>query len=370
MKHLLLSGAVVVTVAGVCLVAAGDKLERAAQNSVLLAQKDAGKKAAPKKDAPQPAKTAPAGKVPASQPAPAPKGSPEDEAVSKTGAALVRAFVEHDAKAFAAVFTSGGEYVDEKGIVYHGRQAIEDDFTAFFKANPESAIELTLSSTRWLAAGAGQTSTKAAGAAAAPGIGVADGTTRFTRAKGEPPVAGRCTLVFAKEGGQWLVASLREFEAVDQPVSHHNQVRQLEFLVGDWLNQGGDSDVHFTCRWDEGLNFLIRDFAVHIAGEKSMTGTQRIGYDPLTGHLRAWIFDSAGGYADGFFAHDGENWILQTTGVTADGRIASGTQIFAPVDKHRLSWQAVDYVIAGERIPDSPKVMIVRRPPAPSTTPK
>src|SRR5438270_9840159 len=29
------------------------------------------------------------------------------------------------------------------------------------------------------------------------------------------------------------------------------------------------------------------------------TGTQRIGYDPLTGHLKAWIFDSAGGYADG-----------------------------------------------------------------------
>jgi len=97
-----------------------------------------------------------------------------------------------------------------------------------------------------------------------------------------------------------------------------------------------------------------------------MTGTQRIGYDPLTGHLRAWIFDSAGGYADGYFHSEGENWILQTSGVTSDGRMASGTQILSRLDNHRLSWQAVDYVIGGERMADIPKVTIVRKPPGPT----
>jgi hypothetical protein len=97
-----------------------------------------------------------------------------------------------------------------------------------------------------------------------------------------------------------------------------------------------------------------------------MTGTQRIGYDPLTGHLRAWIFDSAGGYADGYFHRDGDAWILKTSGVTADGRMASGRQIFGRIDDHRLSWQPVDYVIGSEQLPDMSAVTIVRKPPAPS----
>jgi hypothetical protein len=147
-------------------------------------------------------------------------------------------------------------------------------------------------------------------------------------------------------------------------------VKQLEFLVGEWIDEGADSHVHFTCRWDEGQNFLVRDFAVHTGGQKTMTGTQRIGYDPLTGHLRAWIFDSAGGYADGYFHREGENWVLQTSGVTSDGRMASGTQILSRLDNHRLSWQAVDYVIGGERVADIPKVTIVRKPPGPTARAK
>src|SRR5438270_7254961 len=98
------------------------------------------------------------------------------------------------------------------------------------------------------------------------------------------------------------------------------------------------------------------------------TGTQRIGYDPLTGHLKSWVFDSAGGYADGYFHREGESWIEQSSGVTSDGRMASGTNIFMPVDKHRMSWQAVDRVIGGERIADLDAVTIVRKPPAPSRT--
>ena len=369
MKHLLLAAAVVATVAGVCFVTAGDKPEPAALNPRVLAQADAGKKVPAKKEAPPPAKPAPAAKTPPvrSAPAAASKRSADDEAVVQTAAALVTAFNGHDSKAFAALFTAGGEYVDERGSVYQGRPAVLEDFSSFFKANPEAAIELTLSSTRVLAVGARRAPTSSAESITS-GIVVADGTTRFTKSKAESAVAGRCSLICTNDGGRWLIASLRESAAVDEHRSHHDEIKALEFLVGEWINQGGHADVHFTCRWDEGLNFLIRDFAVQVAGQRSMTGTQRIGYDPLTGHLRAWVFDSAGGYSDGYFSHDGENWVLQTTGVTADGRIASGTQVFSPADKHRLSWQAVDYVIGGERIPDSPKVMIVRRPPTPAAT--
>jgi uncharacterized protein (TIGR02246 family) len=344
MRHLFLPWTVFAAIAAVCFVVADDRPKSPARETA-LAQKETGQKAPVKKEAAPPAKT------PSAKPAPAPKRSPDEEAVAQAATGLGKAYNEHNGKNFAAAFTADGEYVDENGNVFHGRKAIEDEFAALLKANPETGIELALASLRTIA----------------PGVIAADGTTRLTRKKGEPAIAGRCSLVCTKDGNKWLIASLREIADDGQHASHHEQVRQLEFLIGDWVNQGGHSDVHFTCRWDEGMNFLVRDFAVHVAGQKTMTGTQRIGYDPLTGHLRAWIFDSAGGYADGYFHHDGEIWVLKTTGVTADGQMASGTQLFGPIDAHRLSWKAVDYVIGGEQLPDIPPVTIVRKPPAPIT---
>jgi uncharacterized protein (TIGR02246 family) len=360
MKRLFVPLAALATITASFLVAADDKPKAALPDQSKTPPKSATKNEAVKKPAVQPAKPAPektptAANAPSSAaPAVTPRRSPDEESVRETGASLVSAYNRRDAGAFAAAFTVDGEYVDEKGTVFHGRKAIEDEFARFFAANPATSIAVEIASTR----------------AIAPAIIAADGSTRFTRDKGEPAVAGRCHLVCTRDQGKWLIASLHEIEAADEHSSHHEQVRQLEFLVGDWINEGAESHVHFTCRWDDGLNFLVRDFAVHFAGQKTMTGTQRIGYDPLTGHLKSWTFDSAGGYADGYFHREGENWVLQTTGVTADGRMASGSQIFARVDGHRMLWHAVDYVIGGERIADIPRVTIVRKPPAPTARAK
>lgn len=333
-KRLLLG--TVLALAGVCFVAAQEQ----------------GKSARPaaKAQSPKTEPTRPAGVKKAEQP----QRSPEEQAVLAAAEVLVKAYDARDAKAFAASFTPAGEYVDEKGAVYHGRQAIEEDFAAFFKANPDSRIDLHLTAARPIAAG----------------VVAADGLTQFTRAPGQAPVLGRCHLVCTKDSGKWLIASLHELDVPDAETARHDQVRQLEWLVGDWIDEGSDSHVHFNCRWDEGGNFLIRDFAVHVAGQKTITGTQRIGYDPMTGHLKTWIFDAAGGYADGYFHHEGNRWILHTSGVTADGRMAAGTNIFTPIDTHRMSWAAVDRVVGGEQLADVPKITIVRKPPSPTAKAK
>lgn len=350
MKRFSGSTCVMLVLAGLCQAQPGEKPKPAA----------AGQTAAPGTKAPgaksAPAKT-PAAKAPAEKPAtsgtpneaaPA-KRSPDEEAVRQAVANLVKSFGQHDAKAFAAAFTADGEYLDEAGAVYHGRKVIEDDFTGFFKANPEASIELAIDSTRPIA----------------PGIMAADGRSRFVCAKGTDPVNGICSFICTKDGNKWLIASLREVTAGDM-VSHHDRVKQLEWLVGDWIDEAADSHVHFLCRWDTGGNFLIRDFEVHLAGQKTITGTQRIGYDPITGHLRSWVFDSAGGFADGFFHREGDSWILHASGATADGRMASGANVFTRIDDHRMTWGAFDRVIGGERVPDIETVTIVRKPPAPA----
>lgn len=277
--------------------------------------------------------------------------SPDEEAVRSLVDRLVKSYRERDAKDFAAAFTSEGEYIDAHGLTFHGPKAIEAEFAAFFKVHPETSIDVKLLSTRPIA----------------KGVMTSDGTTHYRRSPTSPEMLGRCKLVFAKEGGdKWLIAGLREIEAVDMHSSHHDQVAQLEFLVGEWVDEGPQSHVHFSCRWDESGNYLIRDFSVQVAGARAWSGTQRIGYDPLSGHLKAWVFDSDGGYSDGYFHREGESWVLQSSGVTGDGHMASGTNAFTRIDDHRIAWDAVDRVVGGERIADTVKMTIVRKPPAPA----
>ena len=68
---------------------------------------------------------------------------------------------------------------------------------------------------------------------------------------------------------------------------------------------------------------------------------------------------------EGTWHRDGDSWVLKTTGVTADGQTASGTSIYTLVSDDIMTWQAVDHEIAGEQLPDSEVVTIVRKPPPP-----
>ena len=172
------------------------------------------------------------------------------------------------------------------------------------------------------------------------------------------------TTVHVKTAGKWLAASVREHAPKDRR-EHRAQLQQLEWLLGEWVDEDDDSIVDFSCQRVDNGNFLVRQFAVKIAGQEAMSGTQRIGWDPVSGKLRAWIFDSEGGYAEGTWHRDGENWVLKTTGVTADGQTASGTSIYAFVSEDIMTWQAVDHEIAGVQLPDSEVVTIVRKPPPP-----
>ncbi len=335
MKYVTLCLGLALLAACACLVAAQEKPK--------AAPKAAPAKPAAKPDAKPEARPA--------QPATSavPKRSPDEVAVDKTAQALAKAYNQHDAKAFAAVFTAEGEYIDEAGAIYHGRTAIETEFAHFMEANPDMTIQIQLQTIRLVA----------------PGIIAADGSTQFTRSKDHSAVVGRCSLICTKDGNNWMVASLRETAAPAAHPTHHEQLQQLEWMLGEWIDEGSQSRVHFSCRWDSSGNFLHRDFEVHTAAGKTITGTQRIGYDSLNGLLKSWAFDSEGGYADGYWQHDGQSWILNSTGVSADGRVASGSSVYTVVDKNRISFHSVDRIVGGERIPDLVEVTIVRKPPGP-----
>lgn len=274
--------------------------------------------------------------------------SADEEAIRLTDESFAKTYCEGDAKGVAAHFTADAEYVNELGEVFQGREAIEESMAEFFAENPDCTLEIEIDSIRFIT----------------PDVAVEDGSTIVTLAEESDPIESRYTTVHVKSDGTWLAASVRDHAPKDRR-QHRAQLEQLAWLQGEWIDEGDDAIVTFSCHLADNGNFLMRTFTIVIAGQETMSGTQRIGWDPLTGKLRAWIFDSEGGYAEGLWHRDEENWVLKVTGVTADGQIASSTSIYTYVNDHTMTWQSVDHEIAGVQQPDSEIYTIVRQSPAP-----
>ena len=70
--------------------------------------------------------------------------SPEAAAIRAGSSAFVEAFNKKDAKAVVEFWTPEGEYIDDEGNIFAGREAIEKGYTQFFKANPAAKLKLAV----------------------------------------------------------------------------------------------------------------------------------------------------------------------------------------------------------------------------------
>ncbi len=272
------------------------------------------------------------------------------EAIVKTAESYLTAYRDGDAKAAAAHFTEDAEYVDEHGNTHLGRKAIEQVLSECFAKNPNRDIELEIDSIKIVS----------------PGVALEDGHLTILTGDDSEPTSETYNAVHVKHDGKWLVASVRE-RAPKERREHRSQLEQLAWLQGDWMDEDRDSTVYFSCSPIDNGNFLLREFAIQINGEHAMSGSQRIGWDPVSRKLRTWIFDSEGGFAEGFWFRDDDRWLLKAVGTTSDGEMASSTSIYKIINDHMMTWQSVDHEVGGVRLPDSDVITIVRRAPDPSS---
>jgi len=265
-----------------------------------------------------------------------------------TAEAFLKAYAAKDAAAIASQFAPEAEYQDSQGHIFQGRKSIEETLKEFFDEHPQAALEVDIESIRFLS----------------PDLAIEDGSTTCTPAPGQSAHYSPYVAIHSKIDGKWLLASVREHAPSGKHL-HAGQLRQLEWLVGDWVDQDDDSVVHFNCQFTDDGNFLIREFKVTVAGESVISGTQRSGWDPSSGKIRSWTFDSDGGYFEGTWNRHDASWVLTSSGVTSDGHSASGTSIFTPVNRHTMTWQMVDLTIEGTRVADSEEYTLVRLAPKP-----
>jgi hypothetical protein len=137
-------------------------------------------------------------------------------------------------------------------------------------------------------------------------------------------------------------------------------------MVGDWVDESESVKSSSTIRWADSQSFLVRTYQVEVKGEKATSGTMFIGWDPQTGQIKSWLFDSNGGHGEGLWTRTGEKeWVVKAQGVLRDGRPTSATQIHVILNKDSVKTSSIDRIIGGQIAPDIADVVMVRKPPQP-----
>jgi hypothetical protein len=152
--------------------------------------------------------------------------------------------------------------------------------------------------------------------------------------------------------------------SVDAVVDDANLVSPLEgldWMVGEWVDQGEDATIVTECSWTNNHKFLKRSYQLKIDDEVTLEGYQIVGWDPLAGQIRSWTFDSDGGFGDGLWIQDGNRWLVKVSFVLPDGARASALNVYTYVDDDTILWQSIDREVAGELQPSIPEVTVIRQ---------
>jgi uncharacterized protein (TIGR02246 family) len=266
-----------------------------------------------------------------------------DAAIKKAVAAYVEAFNKHDAKGLAEQWSPDAVYINRiTGEEVVGQKAIAEQFTAIFKERPNLKIDVSTASIRFLS----------------PNVAVEQGTARLVAAKEEPEVLDY-SAVYVKRDGKWLLDRVTD-KAPEVIPTHYEQLKELEWMVGSWVDDADDARVETECRWTKNRNFLTRSFAITVGDQIDMSGIQIIGWDAAAKQVRSWTFDSDGGFAEAVWTHKKDRWYVHNKGVLADGQRATAVNIIKTLDKDSFTWQTTERTVAGELLPNVDEVKVVR----------
>jgi len=269
---------------------------------------------------------------------------PAIAAVRKAAEGLVVAFNAGKAEEVASTFLANGELIDEAGTVYQGQQEVKDLVTAFFEKFPGTRVENEIESVRMVGP-----------------VSIVEGA-RVTIAKDGSSARTPFISVLAKTDQGWRIASLRDFPDQTLP-SPGEFLKPLEWLVGDWVNEGADAHVKLGYRWSEDKNFILGDILVTKNGQVVMKSSQRIGWDPLEGKARSWIFDSDGGFSEATWTQVEERWVVRSSAVMPEGITGSAMVTVTPQENGRFIMAGSNRII-GDVLEDDYEITVVKQPPA------
>jgi uncharacterized protein (TIGR02246 family) len=279
----------------------------------------------------------------------APDHRSADEAAIRANAdKYVEAYNRRDSKTMAGMWSPDAIYMDpstDEQVV--GRDNIAAFFDDMFAGLEDAKLAVTIDSIDFVS----------------PNVAIEKGAA-VVAYSGDAPEETTYSAVHVKRDGTWYLDRVSEVETPDPLPSHYDNLKELEWLVGSWVDSDGRVSIETEVQWTKNQNFLRRSFAVVLGDQIDMSGIQIIGWDPAEKKIRSWVFDSEGGFGQATWTRKGDEWFIQNSGTLTDGRKASSLNILTYVDGDSFRWEAVNREVDGELLPNIDEVTIVRAPAA------
>jgi uncharacterized protein (TIGR02246 family) len=268
--------------------------------------------------------------------------SQDETAIRKAIDSYVGTYNRGDASAAASHWSRQGSYLTQTGEYAKGPDKIRPALEKFFSENKGIQVK----------AAPFDVQRQSADRATAKGFAT------FQR-PGEENDEVLFAATYVKEKGAWKLLAVKEEES-SVPLDTIAKLGELEWLIGDWVDQDENASVETTFRWAKDYAFINGTFRVTVGDQVDLEGTQVIGWDPAAKKIRSWIFDSKAGVGEGEWSREANRWTVNVKSVLGNGQKASSINIYTYLDPNSFTWQSVSRAVDGELLPDSDEVTVVR----------
>ena len=273
-----------------------------------------------------------------------PDPTQDEETIRKVVADYVSAFNKQDANELAGYWSPEAVYANRiTGEQVVGRPAIQQQFEELFKSQNDLKLDVSIKEIQFIS----------------PNVAAEHGVATLLAPEAEPEEI-EYTAVYVRREGKWLLDRVTDKASLATP-SHYEQMKDLEWMIGSWVDEDENARIVTDCNWTKNNNFMTRSFTVTVGNQIDVSGMQIVGWDPAAKQIRSWTFDSNGGFAEGKWSRKEDRWYIHKTGVLQDGGQAVAVNIINRVDEDTFTLQSVNRTVDGELLPNIDEVRVVRQ---------
>jgi uncharacterized protein (TIGR02246 family) len=264
-----------------------------------------------------------------------------ESAIRSQLSSLSEAATKADAEKMASFFALDGAYINEDGVRVEGRPSLKEHFARNVRPESETAVKLEPLVIRLIGNDAAWI----------------EGTTTRQNDSGKS-IDARFTMLLSNQNGNWIIQSATESSIA--PKDSASRLTELDWLVGDWVAEQGNSKVRMTAEKVGNGHFFHLRYVITKAGEAPKIDTQVIGWDPNRDQIISWHFDSSGGFGYGKWRKLANKWVINAEGVEQSGWNSAATNVISAVDKNSFQWQSMRRTADGLTFADTEPLTVKR----------
>jgi uncharacterized protein (TIGR02246 family) len=241
---------------------------------------------------------------------------------------FIKAFAAGDADAIVNMCAEDCCFTNTEGVQFNGRAEIKKMYEHNFQTFGLQPISLSISKVSF----------------PAPDIGIEDGQASYTKST----ATTRYNVVHVKKDGTWKMLRISEFSYNPSPAE---ALKSVSWMIGDWTLHGKNKNVYLKVHAINNGNFLALRFSDSEGNNAIPEQLQIIGWSLKTKDIVSWNFGHEGGFGYGHWHKVGDDWFIQTKGVTHDGSDSVADYIIKHPDNNHFSWQSLGRSINGVKLP-------------------